>query len=39
MANWVREILEANPDLASWPVVKRARRSLHLHRLGLMEIS
>jgi len=30
MANWVREILEANPDLAALPVAKRARRSLHL---------
>jgi len=32
MANWVREILEANPDLAALPVAKRARRSLHLRR-------
>ena len=32
MANWVQQILEANPDLAVLPVAKRARRSLHLRR-------
>lgn len=32
MGNWVQQILEANPELAAWPVVKRARRSLHLRR-------
>lgn len=32
MANWVQQILEANPELIAWPVAKRARRSLHLRR-------
>jgi len=32
MANWVSDILQLNPDLAAMPVVKRARRSLHLRR-------
>ena len=32
MANWVAAILEANPELIAWPVVKQARRSLHLRR-------
>jgi len=32
VANWVREFLAAHPEAAALPVVKRARRSLHLRR-------
>src|SRR5574340_485649 len=32
MANWVRDVIEADPVRNNWPVLKRARNSIHLRR-------